>query len=286
LPLSIAILYNIRAGKHRSAKIAGILSSALDLKGISYEVFGDPFPKDLSRFTTVFIIGGDGTLNHVINHVVGSMPPIALFKGGTGNDFATGLYGSASVEETLEIALHAAPRPVDAGLCNGRIFLNMFGAGFDGDVLKGMATIRRLGPFLGYYLAVIRTILFYREPVLEITVDQDPPIRKRVLLLLLNNAPTTGGGFRVSPRARIQDGVLDLVTVDPLPVLQRLRYLPVIRKGEHLDLPFVHHRRVNRLRILSDRPIQAQLDGERVEAREFDITMLPGRFRFLFPEPG
>ena len=213
------------------------------------------------------------------------MPPIALFKGGTGNDFATGLYGSASAEETLEIALRATPRAVDAGLCNGRIFLNMFGAGFDGEVLKGMATIRRLGSFLGYYSAVIRTILFYREPIFEISVDGTAPSREMLLLLLVNNAATTGGGFRVSPYARIEDGVLDLVTVDSLPVLQRLRYLPMIRKGQHMDLPFVHHRGVSRLHVRSALPMLAQLDGELVQSGEFDIRVLPGKFRFLYEPP-
>lgn len=278
----IAILYNIKAGRHRAAVIAEALTALLKVRGIRHEVFGAQWPGDLSIFSSVWVIGGDGTMNFLINHVTGEMPPLALFKGGTGNDLAALLYGDLSIAGQVDRILHATPSPVDAGLCNGRYFVNMCGLGFDGEVLKSMDTIRWMGSSMGYYSAIVKNIFLHREPVLSVSIDGGQEAAAPYLILMASNAPTTGGGFRVSPRARIDDGVLDLITIDRLPILQRLRYLPRVKKGEHLELPFVHHRQVKSIRVTSDQIIKAQLDGELIMAKEFNISILPGKFRFLY----
>jgi len=278
----IAILYNKRAGKGKGREIAYQIAALLSERAVRYELLGESWPLQYSGYSSVWLVGGDGTLNYFINHAQAPFPPLALFKGGTGNDFATLLYGDISVEEMVTKILIVAPRAVDMGICNGKRFINMAGIGFDGEALKSMQTIRWLGGFLGYYYAVIKTIFLFREPEYEIRFDDHPVIRKNFLLVQVANSSTTGGGFKVSPRARIDDGKLDLMLCDPLGTFKRFMKLPLIRKGRHMDEPYVHHEAVRRVVVKTSKPVPAQLDGEMIVADHFEFGVVAGYLQFLY----
>ena len=279
---TIAILFNQLAGRHRAQHMAASIADALKSRQISYEIFGDRWPGDVSGFRSVWIIGGDGTLNYFLNHVAGEVPPLVVFQAGTGNDFAQLLYGDATLVETIERALHATPRKVDVGICNGQFFVNVAGIGFDGEVVKHMNAIRWMGAFWGYYTAVIKVIFGFKEPVYNVSINDGSFKTLKLLLLLVSNAPTTGGGFRISPRADIGDGQLDLVTAEPLGKLKRLWALPKVRKGQHLELTFIHHQSIRKISIRADRELKAQLDGELIFGKQFDIEICPAKFQFLY----
>jgi YegS/Rv2252/BmrU family lipid kinase len=278
----IAILINRRAGKGKGREIANQLTTILKLRGIRCELFDAHWPLQYTGFSAVWLIGGDGTLNYFINHAPAPFPPLALFKGGTGNDFANLLYGEASLEEVVSKILVSTPRAVDMGICNGKRFINMAGIGFDGEVLKSMQTIRWLGGFLGYYYAITKNIFLFREPEYEIRVDGRPVIRKKLLLVQVANSSTTGGGFKVSPRASINDGKLDLMLCDPLGIFKRFLKLPLIRKGEHMEQPFVRHETVKRVVVKTYKPVPAQLDGELIVADQFEFGLIQGYLAFLY----
>lgn len=278
----IAILINPRAGKHQSQAILRVISDTLTAKGIAFTVFTHEWPDLYTSFAAIWLIGGDGTLNYFINHYPEVKLPLAIFKGGTGNDFATHLYGQADTQTMIDIILNSAPQPVDAGSCNGQLFVNTVGIGFDGAVLKQMNTIRWLGSAIGYYAAIVKNIISFREPDLTIRCDEELPVQQACLLLQISNAPLTGGGFRVSPEASVTDGKLNLIYCQPLDRLKRLQVLPAVRKGRHLKFPFVQHQTVNSCYILSDHLLSAQIDGELVQAKEFHCRVLPGYCKFLF----
>lgn len=282
----IAILLNPRAGKHHAGDILQTITTTLAGKQIAFDVFTNEWPDHYTGYAAIWLIGGDGTLNYFINHYPEVKLPLALFKGGTGNDFATHLYGKAGTREMIEIILQASPQPVDAGICNGQLFVNTIGIGFDGEVLKQMNTIRWLGGTIGYYAAIIRNIFTFREPELTIAVDKKEPVRQSCLLLLISNAPTTGGGFRVSPEASVRDGYLNLIFCRPLNRLRRIGFLPAVRKGAHLRYRFVTHQPVKSCTIEANQTLAAQIDGELVYGKTFSCGILPGHCSFLYdPAP-
>jgi diacylglycerol kinase (ATP) len=96
------------------------------------------------------------------------------------------------------------------------------------------------------------------------------------------NAKRYGGGFLVAPRALVNDGLLDLAIVGKISPLKRMRYLPVIEKGAHLELPFIRYDQAPVVKITSPQNLHAHLDGEYMFASEFDISLSPGRFSFLY----
>jgi diacylglycerol kinase (ATP) len=279
--MHIAILVNPKAGKGKSLRIMEQLQQWLQLRNINYQSFTDQWPVSFEGFTDVWIVGGDGTLNYFINHYPQIKLPLAIFKRGTGNDFAWKLYGDADVQEQLEIVLSSSPQPVDTAQCNEYLFVNGVGIGFDGEVLKQMKAIRLIGGHLGYYLVVLKTILSFKESSFEI--NGNGFVKKgKLLLAMVNNSSRTGGGFHVSPKASVKDGLIDLITSEPLSILQRFYYLPEIEKGNHLELPFIQHHTGESFLIECDKELPAQLDGELIVAKRFEFQVLKQKFFFRY----
>jgi diacylglycerol kinase family enzyme len=233
----------------------------------------------LHSFTDCFIIGGDGTINFFINRYPDCKIPLVLFNGGTGNDFAWKLYGGLSNEALLESIFQRTPQYIDAGKVNDRLYINCLGIGFDGEIVASMKTIRFIGGHFGYLLAVMYKILFFKESFLKIrTAEQQ--IEGYFLLALFVNSSRAGGGFFIAPTAQINDGYLDMVLANKMPVWKRLWYLPIIKKGKHLHYPFITHQLGKTFTIESDNPLPIQLDGELFYAKKLEICNLSNQFLF------
>ncbi|WP_343063772.1 hypothetical protein [Flavihumibacter stibioxidans] len=171
---------------------------------------------------------------------------------------------------------------MDAGICNGNYFLNTVGIGFDGKVLGLMNTIRLLGSTLGYYLAVLRTIFTYREPFFIISCKQQILKSGKLLLCQVSNAPRTGGAFLVSPQADPADGWLNLLCCSPLQLTERIKLLSRVKKGHHIGLPVIDYRLIDQVKIQSNCMLPAQLDGELIQAENFEISIARQKFMFIY----
>ncbi|HVG15788.1 MAG TPA: diacylglycerol kinase family protein, partial [Chitinophagaceae bacterium] len=149
IPKNIALLIN---PLHQKALAVGDETGIiLQQKNIEHRIFTSHWPSEWTDFTEAWIVGGDGTLNYFINHYPQFHLPIAIFKGGTGNDFQWMLYGDISVKEQVERVLQAVPREVDAGYCNNHLFLNGVGIGFDGKVVQDLLGKKKWNARVSYY---------------------------------------------------------------------------------------------------------------------------------------
>ena len=264
------------SGQGKAVKIGAEIRSELEKKNIAFTLFTTKWPHVFFGFTEIWLVGGDGTINYFLNHYKDNALPLVFFKGGTGNDIAWKLYGEISLEQHIDLALNAIARPIDAAMCNDNIFINSSGIGFDGEVLKSIGTIRWLGGHLGYLSVVLKKIFTFKEFDFTIEVPGEKYTGK-FLLVIANNSSRTGGGFMVTPNASVNDGKLDLLLCKPLSIWQRLRYLPVIEKGNHLNLPFIIYSQVTDIHIEGEKTMYAQLDGELIKSRVFAIKIFPGK---------
>ena len=98
----------------------------------------------------------------------------------------------------------------------------------------------------------------------------------------VSNGSRAGGGFHIAPQARADDGLFDIVLIDALNPLKRLRWLPVIEKGKHPGLPFIHISKAKKIIIESDSIIQSHLDGEYYSTDKLEIEILAGKLLFLY----
>ena len=278
---TIVLLINPLANKKRIETISSQISISLSQRKIDFIFFTEDWPSEINIYKEVWLIGGDGTVNYFINSYTNIVVPIVIFKGGTGNDFAARLYGKINTAKQIAKVLGANPRKVDAAECNGRRFINGVGIGFDGEVLKSMKAIRLLGGHLGYLWIVVRKILSFKEGYFKIRSEENN-FSAKYLLVMITNSTTTGGGFIVSPEAKIDDGQLNMILCKPLPVLKRLKYLPVIEKGKHLDKDFILHKEIREIKIVCEKETLAQIDGELISAKTFDIKVLPKHYLFKY----
>lgn len=278
---SVAILTNSLSGKNKGIETAKWLSDQLTQKNIHHTIYTDQWPSnaELHEFSDCWIIGGDGTINYFINLYPNCSLPLMLYNGGTGNDFAWKLYGGISNKALYESISKRAIRHIDAGMVNEKLFINCLGIGFDGEIVASMKTIRFIGGHFGYLLAVIYKILFFKEPLLEIK-NGEQIYNGRYLLALFVNSSRAGGGFFIAPTAKIDDGKLDMVLANKMPVWKRLMYLPIIKKGKHLHYPFITHKLGETFSINSNAILPIQMDGELLYSKNVVIKVLHNKFLF------
>ena len=161
--INIAIAVNPASGKGKAVKTGNWLTGQLTQRNIKHALFTIDWPQNFDGFTEVWIVGGDGTINYFLNNYENITIPVALFKGGTGDDFAWKLYGGISLTDQLELVLTATAKWTDAAICNDKLFVVGLGIGFEGEVLQSMGTIRWMGGHLGYLWAVLRNIFSFKE---------------------------------------------------------------------------------------------------------------------------
>jgi diacylglycerol kinase (ATP) len=248
----------------------------------SVDLFHKIWPSDLQNFDQVWVMGGDGTFNYFVNQYHTCSIPICLFEGGTGNDFYWKVFGKISKKEHLDHIMNGHTASYDAGQVNDMIFLNGVGIGIEGDVLKSMQAIRFIGGALGYYLAAIPQLFKFKS--YEITFDcGGKTIVKKVFLCMIFNSSRAGGGFHFFPMASIQDGLLDMMLCNPIAVIKRLFYMPLIQKGMHVNYPFLEFSTIQSTKIQCNRVLSAAVDGEILEANAFDFKILPAKFKYIVP---
>jgi len=279
---NISIVCNSLAGGGRAVALGKRIAGELQSRNIKHLVHFADWPENFNQFTDVWIIGGDGTLNYFFNKYPGIRLPLVVFNGGTGNDVHSLLYKTKNFDEQLQVALTAAPKPVDAGRCNEKYFINGVGIGFEGAVAKSLTGKKKKKPGKAAFMGtILRKVFFYSSKKYK-TISNEYNIESENLLISVMNGHRAGGGFHIAPSSAIDDGLLDVVMVDKLHPFLRLRWLPVIEKGKHLDLSFIKHFRTKKLVITSEKPMDAHLDGEYYSAKRLEIEMLPGKYLFRY----
>ena len=236
----------------------------------------------------VVVLGGDGTAHEAANGILAlppeARPALAVVPAGTGNDFAKLVH---TVGHTPEAAItrlaRGQVRRLDVGLAWGEYFLNSVGIGFDADVAERLTRLRH-GRGLPVYLLTVFRALGGRRPFRAEVQAGQHSFQDRLLLLEVGNGPVVGGGFRITPQATPDDGLLDICAFQDMPLPLLLLRLPLVMLGRHLGLPQVRHFRCATLSVRSpDGELAVQFDGEvRRRAEPLEIRVLPGALPVLF----
>src|SRR6266436_8804339 len=221
----------------------------------------------------VIIVGGDGSVHEVVNGILasGRRVPLGIVGAGSGNDFALNtLKLPHDPTVAIERAFDGRLVEVDAGIVNGRYFANSFSVGLDADIAVAANRMKNIPLMSGerlYYTSTVKQLVFgyHRCPWLSFELDRDEPagnkLFKRCVLMAVTNGPTYGAGFRINPTADPTDGLFDICTIDYMPLFRALKLLPIVKKGEHADLPGVKFYRARSVYIESQYPVNMQMDG-------------------------
>ncbi len=247
---------------------------------------------DGEGFDVIVAAGGDGTVHEVLNglmrHPADARPALAVLPTGSGNDTCRTLGIPFDLARAALLLATGERRRFDIGRCNDTYFNNSFAAGLDAKVtakaVEYKVTKHRDGLWL--YLTALMQVLFHDLAPIHVAVSLDGsgPEERDTLIVAVTNGPTYGGGFRITPDSRPDDGLFDVCMIDPLTLPRALVRLPFVVAGRHRWLRAVHISRHTSLTLSSDVPVPAQIDGELLMEKRYEISLLPAAIECVVPK--
>lgn len=236
----------------------------------------------------VVAVGGDGTVHEVAGGLVGTSASLGCIPAGSGNDYARSLHISDYWEEALDRILKLRSETIDIGVVNGKAFVISSGIGFDGDVAKltnrswYKKWLNRLGAgSFSYVVTVLRLLFTYRPCDVRLEVDGALSNYRNVWLIAVANMPYYGGGMKICPDARHDDGIMQLCLVENIGRFNFLRFFPRVFNGTHVANPAVHMITGSRIRVEATAPMTIHTDGEFAGETPADIVVLSERLHVL-----
>jgi len=273
----IAVIINPISGGHRPGQAearARVATEAVQRHGDEPRVFvteragharqlAQAAANDGAR--VVIAWGGDGTINEVASALVFKGVPFAIVPAGSGNGLARELRISIDPQTAIAAALHAEPRPMDVGEIEGRYFVNVTGIGMDAHIAARFnAPDNPRRGLMGYAAITARAVFRYVPKRYRISID-DRQVERTAVLVCIANSPQFGNGARIAPGARLDDGLLDLVTIEERSRLITVCNLPRLFTSTVERVPGCTVERASRVVVECDEPMTFHVDGEPVD---------------------
>lgn len=240
----------------------------------------------LAGFARVVAAGGDGTIRETAIPLMGKGSALGILPCGSGNGLARNLYIPLNFDAALEGLVKWAPRPVDAGLANGRPFFCAAGVGLDAEVAHDFNSLSSRRGILPYVWHAARRVLSYKPSLVTALVD-GRRLELRALVNAVLNGVQYGGGARMAPGAYIDDGFLDLVSVKKASLPRLLAAVPALFRGTLDKHPGIYSAYKGKV-IELDCGAGAwyHLDGEDFFSHDgkLKFSALPGALRVIAPK--
>lgn len=283
----IVVVANPTAGGGKAGRLIGRVDRILGEIGVDHEVRVSASAEDMERLAReageqgakiVAVLGGDGSVNLVVNGLFGTGAALAVLPAGTGDDFAKGI-GTGKLDAATRLL--ADPKTVDVDLIEVtagaeiRRFINIAGTGFDSAVAEVAAGMRRrLGARGHYALATMKTLPRFVPAAFHMELDGGS-LDVDAMLVVIGNSIAYGGGMQVLPQASVIDGELDVCIVSAMSKAAFLRAFPKVYVGKHATHPNVTMLRGKELKIEANRRLLVFADGERVGSLPAVFKVLP-----------
>ncbi|MFH7028624.1 MAG: lipid kinase [Heteroscytonema crispum UTEX LB 1556] len=222
----------------------------------------------------VIVGGGDGTLNAVVDGLVGTKLPLGILPLGTANDLARTLGIPNSLPEACKIIANGQLRRIDLGWVNGKHFFNVASLGLSVKITQRLTKeVKRRWGILAYAATALQVIWESRPFSAEIRLN-GKSIKVKTVQIAVGNGRYYGGGMAVVHDATIDDQRLDLYSLEIRHWWQIIPLLPAMRGGRHINSPNVRALRGQEIEVYTRKPRPINTDGE-------ITTYTPARFRVI-----
>jgi len=279
------IIFNPVAGKKKAFENLDVVKRIMDECKVEYNIYksggihdAEYIARDLTQKgeTNIIVLGGDGTLNEVLNGLVDpSVCTLGLVPSGTGNDFAERMGIPLDPEQAIRRIMANDAKPVDYIDVSGTRSMNVAGLGMDVDVLERCQRGNMKGK-LKYLLSLVQSLFSFKGYRVHIEAEGVSEDRD-VLLCAVCNGSQFGGGIRICPVADPADGKLDVVTVDCIGgKLAIIKAFMELLKGKILEYPLTKHYLVEKVTFIPKQDCPIQLDGELYQHHAFEAKVKRG----------
>ena len=235
---------------------------------------------------TVVAMGGDGLVGSVADALAGSGAAMGVIAAGVGNDFARSLgIPVRDPPEAVRLLARGSARTIDLGRVTwdggSRHFCTVAGTGLDSEATRWANGVSWLSGRPLYTVAALRTLARFSPVHFRLFADGDDPVVYPGWLVTAGNSTSYGGGMRITPRALVDDGLLDLTVIGPLGRLEFLREFSKVFAGRHLSNPRVEALTAAHVRVEADRPLDCYADGELCGPLPVEVEAVPGALRII-----
>ena len=278
------VISNPVAGKKGSSETLTKIVDGLKASGVEFSVYETICKSDAKRIAKeltesdtkqLIVIGGDGTLHEVLNGIVNPTDvELGLIPAGTGNDFADAAGIPSDPMAALELILKGEAKETDYMEMDGVRSMNLCGMGIDVEVLERCQKGRMKGK-PKYLLSLLQSVIKFKGHDISFKKDGET-VHKKVLIAAVGNGCQCGGGLKVCPDAKIDDGKLNVVAVGYLKgIIQLAKAFSALMKGKITSLPVTQHFLAEEITIDSA-PCTVQLDGELYRDLSFNVKVKKG----------
>ncbi|HZQ81249.1 MAG TPA: diacylglycerol kinase family protein [Gaiellaceae bacterium] len=243
--------------------------------------------------TLVVAVGGDGTLNEVVNGIAQRDVDLATIPLGTGMDFVRTYGIPTRFDDAVRVALDGTPRTIDAGRVHYRTwagepaerwYANVGSVGMSGAVAQRANSMSKaLGGKATFFYALTRVFLEWQNTEVTVTLD-GAERRGRMHDVIVANGRWHGGGMKLAPDAEPDDGVFEVVLIGDVSKVDFLTTAPKIYKGTHVHHPKVEVLRSPRVQVDAPATLPIELDGEQVGTTPVTFEVVSGALRIRTPE--
>ena len=290
----VAVILNPKAGRGRAGRIRRKLERLLrehaqgtpwtlvetQYRGHARELAAEAAANGAS---VVAAGGGDGVVGEVVNGIVGTAARLGIVPLGTGNDLARDLGLAGGLNHAVWTLFHGTPWSMDLGKVDGWWFANGAGCGFDAVVAQRVgAGYRWLRGSAAYVAAVLDSLRTFRAAHFSLEVD-GRALTLKAMLCYVANSCSTGGGMRIAPNARLDDGLLDLCILTEVGRAEFLKSFPRVFRGTHIHHPKVLMLQARDVRLATDPPLPVLADGDVIQTAPCRFTAVPAAVEVLIP---
>ena len=245
--------------------------------------------------TMVIAVGGDGTINEVVNgfflegEPLNSSCELGVINCGTGGGYARTLKNPHSIGQQIEQLIQPGSRALDLGRITwqdhsgrtvSRLFVNECQIGIGSKVASAVGKKSKiLGGTIAFGIAATVFALFMKPLKLSIGYDNEDFQELKLIGLVVGNGTECAGGMKLTPDAKLNDGLFDVLSMSDMNIAQRMLNLSKVYSGRHLLSPYFSIKRCKKLQIRSDIEVSLESDGEILGNSPFDIEILPSAIR-------
>ena len=298
--MSATVIINPYSNRWEGERRAPEVEASLQQAGIDFTLYKTERPGHgielannaiESGNTPLIAVGGDGTLTEIVNGVLQATPsaqypagPIGFIPQGTANDLTDVLGIPRDLKEAVQVIASGNSRVIDVGTVNGRFFGNNSAIGLEPMVTIENIRLTWLKGEIRYLVSAVLAIL--KRPQWEAHLEWDSGEYKgSISLVSVGNTHRTGGVFYMTPKAIIDDGLLDFVYAPALGRLRMFQLLPKTQSGDHVNEADVEEYRTQYLKINTKTPTPIQADGELISTGSTEIlySVVPNALRVFVP---
>ncbi|HUX97457.1 MAG TPA: diacylglycerol kinase family protein [Bacteroidales bacterium] len=300
------VIVNPNAGNGKGKREWKLISKALTDNNISFEekfttgkadAVNITFSAIEEGFRKIITVGGDGTLNEVLNGVFktgacnSSEITLALIPVGTGNDWGRMFDIPLDHEKAARIIMEGKTMLHDVGLLSysegqmvkNRYFINIAGLGFESVVVRRSNYQKERGRSgkLIYFYNLLLSLMTYRNTRAELIID-GVRISEDIFSVNVGNGKYCGGGMRQTPDALPNDGLLDVTVIKNIGKLEIIRKLKILYDGTILSHPLIDGYKCRNLKVNSENIIYTEADGESLGHTPAEFNILPAAINIVY----